>query len=156
MANPVQYSQIWIDGAFRYQVASGFINTSVTATAGTHRLTVQTMDVTGVLAKQTIYITVAGPQSTCTQNTADPSVTICVPVNNATVTSPVTITASARDSTAAVVNMFVWVDGIKQWIGSGSSLNTALPMGTGPHRITVQAKDSLGRYFQSTVNVTVQ
>jgi hypothetical protein len=156
MANPVQYSQIWIDGAFRYQVASAFINTSITATAGTHRLTVQTMDISGVLAKQTIYITVAGSQPPCTQNTADPSVTIFVPANNSIVTSPVTITASARDSTAAVVNMFVWIDGVKKWIGSGSSLNTALPMTTGTRRVTVQAKDSLGRYFQSTVNVTVK
>ena len=156
MANPVQYSQIWIDGAFRYQVASAFINTSITATAGTHRLAVQTMDISGVLAKQTMYITVAGGQSTCTRNTADPSVTICAPANNTTVTSPVTITASARDTAAAVVNMFVWIDGVKKWIGSGSSLNTALPMATGTRRVTVQAKDSIGRYFQSTVNVTVK
>jgi Calcineurin-like phosphoesterase/Bacterial Ig domain len=157
MANPVKYSQIWLDGAFRYQVASPFINTSITAATGTHRLTVQTMDTSGVLAKQTIYVTVANSQpGGCTQNTADPSVTICVPANNATLTSPVTITASARDSAATVVNMFVWVDGVKQWIGSGSSVNTALPMVSGTRRVTVQAKNSIGRYFQSTVNVTVK
>lgn len=156
MSNPVRYSQVWIDGVFRYQVASAFINTSIAAATGTRRLTVQTMDTSGVLAKQTIYVTVAGGPPSCTQNTADPSVTICVPANNATVTSPVAITASARDGSAAVVNMFVWVDGIKQWIGSGSSINTALPMAKGTRRVTVQAKDSNGRYFQSSVNVTVQ
>lgn len=156
MANPIKYSQIWLDGLFRYQVASAVINTSVSASPGTHRLTVQTMDTSGVLAKQTIYVTVVGSQPGCTQNTADPSVTICLPVNNATVTSPVTITALTRDTAATVVNMFVWVDGIKQWIGSGSSVNTALPMASGTRRVTVQAKDSAGRYFQSTVYVNAR
>jgi len=156
MPNPVNYSQIWIDGLFRYQVASAFINTGITATIGTHRLTVQTMDTSGILAKQTIYVTVAGGQPACTQNTADPSVTICIPANNAIVTSPVTIAASARDSAAAVVNMFIWVDGVKKWIGSGSSVNTALPMAVGTRRVTVQAKDALGRYFQSAVSIKVQ
>ena len=156
MANPINYSQIWLDGLFRYQVASAVINTSVSASPGTHRLTVQTMDTSGVLAKQTIYITVVGSQPACTQNNADPSVTICLPVNNTTVTSPVTVTALTRDTGAAVVNMFVWVDGLKQWLGSGRSVNTALPMASGSHRLTVQAKDASGRYFQSTVYVNVQ
>src|SRR5581483_4755647 len=48
MASPVNYSQIWIDGLFRYQVASAFINTGITTTVGTHRVTVQTMDTGGV------------------------------------------------------------------------------------------------------------
>jgi hypothetical protein len=52
--------------------------------------------------------------------------------------------------------MFIWVDGLKQWTGSGGTVNTALAMATGTRRITVQAKDSAGRYFQSTVNAKVQ
>jgi hypothetical protein len=156
MANPINYSQIWLDGVFRYQVARAFINTSVSTSTGPHRLTVQTMDISGVIAKQTIYVTVAGGQAGCTQNTADPSVTICSPSNNASVTSPVTITGSTRDSAATVVNMFVWVDGAKKWTVSGSSVNTSLPMAPGNRRVTVQAKDSSGRYFQSTVYVNVQ
>jgi len=156
MANPIKYSQIWLDGIFRYQVASAFIDSIVRAGAGTHRLTVQTMDTSGVLAKQTIYFTVKANPPTCTLSTADPSVTICSPANNATATSPVTITASTRNSTATVVNMFIWVDGVKQWTGSGSTVNTALPMAKGMRRMTVQARDSSGRYFQSTVYVNVQ
>ena len=116
----------------------------------------QIMDTSGVLAKQTIYFTVKANPPTCTLSTADPSVTICSPANNATATSPVTITASTRNSTATVVNMFIWVDGVKQWTGSGSTVNTALPMAKGMRRMTVQARDSSGRYFQSTVYVNVQ
>jgi hypothetical protein len=156
MANPIKYSQIWLDGIFRYQAASALIDTTIGAGAGKHRLTVQTMDTAGVLAKQTIYVTVVGNPPTCTLSTADPSITICAPASNATVTSPVSITAVTRNSAAAVVNMFIWVDGVKQWTGLGGTVNTALPMAKGQRRVTVQAKDSSGRVFQSTVYINVQ
>jgi Bacterial Ig domain len=155
-ANPIKYSQLWLDGVFRYQVASASINTSVSAASGTHRLTVQTMDASGILAKQTIYVTVAGNPPPCTLSAADPSVTICAPANNAAVTSPVTITAAPRDSAASVVNMFIWVDGVKQWQGSGGTVNTPIALAKGTRRLTVQAKDASGRYFQSVVYVNVQ
>jgi hypothetical protein len=51
--------------------------------------------------------------------------------------------------------MFIWLDGVKRWIGTGGSVKTALSMTVGTHRITVQAEDSLKRYFQSTVYATV-
>ena len=49
-----------------------------------------------------------------------------------------------------------WLQRPQTWSNeAGASLNTSLAMSTGTHRVTVQAKDSLGRYFQSTVNITV-
>jgi hypothetical protein len=52
--------------------------------------------------------------------------------------------------------MFIWVDGVKQWSGTGSSVNTSLALATGTHRVTVQAKDAAAHYFQSTVTINVQ
>jgi hypothetical protein len=156
MANAVKYSQIWLDGVMKYQVASASINTSLTATAGTHRLTVQSADVTNIITKQTIYVTVPTSSPSCTLSTTDPSVTICTPTPNATVKSPIAIVGGTTDSAATVTNMFIWVDGVKQWTGTGGSVNTSLPLATGTHRLTLQAKDSAGHYFQSTVNITVQ
>lgn len=92
----------------------------------------------------------------CPLGSSDPSVTICTPAPNTTVKSPVKIVAGCRDSAATVINMFIWVDGVKKWTGSGSTANTSLPMTIGRHRLTVQAKDSAGRYLQSTIYVTVQ
>lgn len=69
MANAVKYSQVWIDGVKKYEVASASINTSLTAGAGTHHFTLQTMDSANVIAKQTLSITVSGstpPPFTCT------------------------------------------------------------------------------------------
>jgi hypothetical protein len=156
MANAVKYSQIWLDGVKLYEVANASVNTSISAATGTHRLTAQSIDVTNVVTKQTVYVTVPSSSPSCTPGAADPSVTICAPAPNATIKSPVTITASTRDSAATVTNMFIWVDGVKQWSGTGGSVNTSLPLATGAHRVTVQAKDSTARYFQTTVNVTVQ
>ena len=153
MANPVSNSQIWLDGVKIYQVSGANVNTSVTATAGSHRLTVQSVDTTGALTKQTVFVTIG--TSSCVLSSTNPSVTICTPAPNSTVTSPVKIVAGTTDSAATVTNTFVWVDGVKQWTASGGSLNTSLAMSTGTHRVTVQAKDSSGRYFQSTVNITV-
>jgi len=156
MANAVKYSQIWLDGVMKYQVASASINTSLSTTAGTHRLTVQSADTTNVVTKQTIYVTVPSTSPSCTPGATDPSVTICAPAANATVHSPVNIVAASRDSASAVTNMFIWVDGVKQWTGTGGSVNTSLTFATGAHRVTVQAKDAAAHYFQSTVNINVQ
>src|SRR5579864_7563868 len=155
-ANPVKYSQIWLDGVLQYQVAGAFISTSINSGSGVHRLTVQTADVTNIITKQTIYVTVPSTSPSCTPGATDPSVTICAPAANATVKSPVTITAATKDSASAVTNMFIWVDGVKQWSGTGSSVNTSLALATGAHRVTVQAKDAAAHYFQSNVNINVQ
>ncbi len=157
MANPVSNSQIWLDGAKVYQVNGASVNTSVSTVAGTHRLTVQSLDTSNALTKQTIYVTVSSTSPPpCTLSPIDPSVTICAPAPNSTVTSPVNISAGSTESAATVTNMYVWVDGLKQWTSSGGTLNTSLTMSTGTHRVVVQAKDSTGHYFQSAEYVTVQ
>ena len=154
MANPVNNSQIWLDGVKKvYQVSGPNINTSVTAAAGSHRLTVQSIDSTGAITKQTVFVTIGS--APCALSSTSPSVTICTPSPNSTVTSPVKIVAGTTDSGATVTNMFVWIDGVKKWTSSGGTLNTSLAMSTGIRRVTVQAKDASGRYFQSTVNITV-
>ncbi len=157
MANPVSNSQIWLDGAKVYQVNGASVNTSVSTVAGTHRLTVQSLDTSNALTKQTIYVKVSSTlPPPCTLSPIDPSVTICAPAPNSTVTSPVTISAGSTESAATVTNMYVWVDGVKQWTSSGGTLDTSLTMSTGTHRVVVQAKDSTGHYFQSAEYVTVQ
>ena len=157
MANPVSNSQIWLDGAKVYQVNSSSVNTSLSTVAGTHRLTVQSLDTSNALTKQTIYVTVSSNSITpCTLSPIDPSVTICAPAPNSTVTSPVNISAGSTESAATVTNLYIWVDGVKQWTSSGGTLNASLPMSNGVHRVVVQAKDSTGHYFQSAEYVTVQ
>jgi hypothetical protein len=54
----VNYIQIWIDGAKKYQVPGGSLNTTLTMTTGvSHRLTIQAADSAAQTFKQTIYVT---------------------------------------------------------------------------------------------------
>ena len=152
---PVKYMEIWLDGKKVYVLNNQpKLSTSINMTPGLHRLTVNAFSNT--LAKQSVNFSVAAVSPPCNLNTADPSVTICAPAPNSTVTSPVGIVAGTTDSTSTVTNMFIWVDGVKQWTGVGGTISTTLPMAAGTRRLTVQAKDLAGRYFQSSIYVKVQ
>ena len=91
----------------------------------------------------------------CTLNTASPSVTICTPANNASVSSPVHVVAGTTD-TYKITVLQIYVDGAKvyQVLNSGT-LDTSVTMTDGTHRLVVQAMDSANRVFKSTVYVNV-
>lgn len=139
---------IWVDGKKQWTGSGGSVNTSLPMANGTHRLTVQAKDASAQYFQSTVTVNV-------TSAPANPSVTISSPASGATVSSPVKIVAQSSDAAATVTNMYIWVDRVKVWTGTGSSTNTSLSMAAGTHRITVQAKDSRGTYFQSTVFATV-
>jgi len=146
----VQFSQIYIDGVKQYQVNGANVNAQLSMGSGQHRLTVQAYD--GSYFKQTEYITVSGSSSGCTLNTADPSVTICQPQNNATVDSPVHIVAGTTSS-KSVSFIQIYVDGVKAYQALGGKLDTTLSMSPGTRRVTVQAYN--GAYFKQTIYITV-
>jgi hypothetical protein len=153
---PIVSLSIWLDGRKVYSTTSSVLNTDLTIPSGTHFLTVQAINGANQVANQKITLTVPfAVQPPCTPGNIDLTVTICSPAPSSVVTSPVNIVAGSTDNTASVVNMFVWIDGTKQWTAVGNTLNASLPMSPGTRRVTVQAKDSWGRYFQSTEYITV-
>lgn len=114
-----------------------------------------TLTITDSAGSQTVSLTGAGATSgSCTPGSTNPSVTICTPADGATVTSPVHVVAVTTDSNP-VSYVQVYVDGVKVYEVLASSLDTNLTMSTGAHRMTVQAKDSAGVLFKSTINITV-
>ncbi len=149
-ATTVTRVEVWVDGVKKYQVNSHDLDIDLDIPVGTHRLTVQAYN--GTYFKSTVNITVSGAAGYCTPGTTSPSVTICSPANNATVTSPVPITA-VTTSSSAVQFMQVYVDGAKQYQSDGGTLNTSVAMSAGTHRLTVQAYN--GSYFKSTEYITV-
>lgn len=157
-SSTVKYLQIYIDGAKQYQVSSNKLNTSLAMSTGSHRLTVQAQDAAGTIFKSTIYITVSsggGGGGPCTLSTTNPSVTICTPANNATVTSPVNVVAGTTDSNK-VTAMKIYLDGVSVFSTSSNQLNTTISISTtGSHRIAVQAWDSIGQVFKSVIYVNV-
>jgi len=88
----------------------------------------------------------------CTLDTQQPSVTICTPAPNATVASPVHVTAGANSSPAATL-MQIYLDGSKIYEIHAAQLDTTFNTTPGTHRLTVQANN--GAYFKSTMSITV-
>jgi hypothetical protein len=82
------------------------------------------------------------------------TVATCSPASGATVSSPVHITAAAKPGASAITAMQIYVDGVKKYQGTGTSIDTSLAMTTGTHRLTVQALDSSGA-FKATEYITV-
>ena len=89
-----------------------------------------------------------------TTSAAAQTVTISQPSNNATVSGPVAVQASASDKDG-IQWLQVYVDGNKTYEVLSNSLNTSLNMSAGYHRIAVQAKDKLGNIGKTVVYVTV-
>lgn len=149
--------QIYVDGKAVYtKLNTKSVDTSITLATGTHTLTVQAKDSSG-LFKSTIHVTVSGSGGgggSCSGSSTNRTVTICSPTNGSTVNSPVEVTAAATDS-SAVSLMQIYVDGKAVYTKTNTkNIDTPITLATGAHRLTIQAKDSAG-YFKSTVNVTV-
>lgn len=90
----------------------------------------------------------------CSLNPASPSVTICTPANGAKVTSPVQVVAGTTDNAHPVTAMIVYLDNQIAYKTSSNQLSTSLTLTNGQHNITVNAWDSSGAVFKSTVIVT--
>lgn len=58
-SSPVVRTEVWVDFVKVYEIKLSAIYARISLTAGTHRLTVQSMDHSGVFFKKTIYVTVA-------------------------------------------------------------------------------------------------
>ena len=58
-ASPVSRTEVWVDNVKVYQVRLAALYAKISLAAGTHRLTVKSLDHSGVLFKKTVYINVA-------------------------------------------------------------------------------------------------
>jgi len=86
-----------------------------------------------------------------------PTVVITSPANGASVSSPVTIQASATPTTGHVITgWWVYVDSVGTYNGgSVSTINPSIMMTTGSHTILVRAWDSSGAFGDQTISVSV-
>ncbi len=57
-ASAVWLMQVYVDGSKKYEVQSNAVNTTLSMTVGTHRVTVQAYDKAGAIFKSTVYTTV--------------------------------------------------------------------------------------------------
>ncbi len=87
--------------------------------------------------------------TSCTPSTVNPSVTVCAPLNGATVTSPFQVIAETTDS-HTVTAMKVYIDNVSVYTANANQISTTLTASAGAHSLVVNAWDSTGAVFKSS------
>ncbi len=107
------------------------------------------------LGAQTVGLSGIGVTApTCTADTVNPSVTICAPLSDTSVSAPFPLQVFTTDS-HTVLAMKVYLDGKAVYQVTASQINTTISASAGSHRLTVKAWDSVGAVFGQTINFTV-
>jgi len=83
------------------------------------------------------------------------SVTMTAPLNGQTVTSPVTVNATANGGAYPVSAIWVYVDNQPLYKTTSSSVSTSLSLAPGPHLIVPVAWNNIGQVATQSLNVTV-
>jgi hypothetical protein len=151
----INLMQLYIDGVRKLETSINQLDTSQTLTSGTHRLVAKARDSNGVFFSSTITVAVPAPAVCDVSSASDPSVTICSPAPNATVTSPVQITAQSKNS-QPIVRMQLYVDGVAKYAVNADQMNTSYALASGAHRLTVTSTDAANVTSKATITVTVQ
>jgi len=82
------------------------------------------------------------------------TVHVCSPAAGSTVGSPVHFVAAAA-STHPITAMRIYIDSVSKFTVNANSLDTSLAVPSGTHSVVVQAWDSSGAVFKSSLTITV-
>lgn len=148
-ANPITGWHIYMDGnsnpVFGKDNVSS-IDASVAASPGSHTFVVRAWDATGANADQTLTLNVAS---------SSVAVNVSSPGNNATVSSPASIQASATSSNT-ITGWHIYVDSADVFsAGQTNSISPSVFMSPGSHAVVVRAWDSTGAYSAQSFTVNV-
>lgn len=94
----------------------------------------------------------ATPPATCTANAI--GVTVCSPSAGSTVGSPVHFVAAAK-STHPITAMHIYVDNVARFSVNTGMVNASVAVVSGTHSVVLQAWDSTGAIFKSSMTIHV-
>ena len=140
---PVRTVQIYEDHNLIYQVTGTGVQATIPLPVGQHLLAVQAWNAAGQTYKQTVNLNIVGVP-----------ITISSPKSNATVSSPVTVTASAPSS-STVGTMQIYIDNKMLYQVSGKSVSHSFALPSGQHKIVAKGWDAYGVGWFSTESVTI-
>ena len=144
---------VYVDNVLAYSTSGSSVQTPVALANGQHQAVVQAWDNCGGAFNTPVLITV-GTGSTATTT----AINVSSPVNNSTVTSPVTFSANATTATCGkgIAAMGIYVDSTLSYTTNGSSIQTPLALSGGPHQAVIQAWDNCGGAFNTPLSLNVQ
>lgn len=139
---------IYVDNKLEFVSNGVVLNTKLSLAAGKHNVAVQEWDFCG-------GATLTRLELTSTTAVSD-SVSVSLPLNNTTVSSPTAFLATAASSCpAGVAATGIYVDNQLAYQTAGANLNTQLTMTPGSHYAVVQEWDRCGGYSKQPLNLTV-
>jgi Phosphoesterase family/Bacterial Ig domain len=139
---------IYVDGVGDYNAGSvSSINAKVSMSMGAHTVTVRAWDTSGAYGDQTLNLTVS----------AKPSVVVSSPAPGSSVSSPISVKASATDSGGrSITGWCVYLDSSLVYkSGSASSISAKVSASAGTHVLLVRAWDASGAAGDQTLTVEV-
>ncbi|MBO0910280.1 MAG: hypothetical protein J2P13_00695 [Acidobacteria bacterium] len=141
---PVVAAQIYVDNQLAYQVSGTGVQASLSLPVGQHLIVVQEWNSSGATYRKGLTV-----------NVLPVPITILAPASNATVSSPVTIKASAPGS-SPVETMQIYIDNALAYSSSGQSIQKAFNLAPGRHYIVAKGWDDSNDNWYSGEYITVQ
>jgi hypothetical protein len=137
--------RIYVDNVSVFLTLSNKLDTLVPLAPGSHNVVVQAWDSTGAIFKapETIAVTASSG-----------AVAVSSPTNNATVSSPFQVVASASAS-RPIVAMIAYLDSQIVVNVPGASMNASVSAGSGTHSLVVQAWDTSGVVYKNALTISV-
>jgi hypothetical protein len=134
-------------GQLAYVSNGANLNTNLSLNPGTYNTVLQAWDNCGGATTTPVKITVSSQSG----------VHVTAPANNATVSSPVSFTATATTSCSkGVGSMGIYTaPGQLAYVSNGASMNTNLPLNSGKYNVVVQEWDKCGGASTTPVTITV-
>jgi hypothetical protein len=158
----VNSTQVYLDGKLAFRVSGKDVDTKLPLLPGNHHLTVKSWIQSENFSNQFFFsaITQPGTNPPPCSASADRTVNICSPGQNADLTSPIPVVAAAR-SIAHITSMQIYLDHTLVFRATNPSpantevIETDVPAPHGAHTLSVKAWDSTGRNFSSSRRVSV-
>jgi hypothetical protein len=152
---PIVAMKAYIDGTQVSATNSNTLNSSVTKSSGTHQLAVNAWDPNGKVYQTIVKFTVGTGSAGCSAPSTA-GVHICAPASGATVSSPVAISAAANGGANKISAMKAYIDGKQVASSTSGTLSGSAAEAAGTHKLTVNAWNTAGKLFQSSVTFTVK
>jgi hypothetical protein len=152
---PIVAMKAYIDGTQVSANDTNTLNSSVAKSVGTHQLAVNAWDPNGKVYQTIVNFTVGSGSAGCSAPSSA-GVQICAPGAGATVSSPVAISAAANGGANKISAMKAYIDGTQVASSTSGSLSGSAAEATGTHKLTVNAWNTAGTLFQSSVTFTVK
>jgi hypothetical protein len=142
---PITAMRIYVDNVSVFLTSANNLNTSIPLAAGVHNVVIQAWDSAGAILKAPETITVGNNGG---------AVSVSSPTDNATVSSPFQVAASAS-APLPIVAMIAYLDGQIAAQVQANKINAGINAPSGSHSLVVQAWDSSGTVYKQALTIKV-